>query len=127
MRLNTMVNQVVYAPRAQRISFDMPVRYRQGSQRVSLLLRNLTAMGARVEGLDELRIGDMAMVQLPTLAPKAALVVWTRGDAAGLEFERPLHPDIFEGLVREHAEPRRRTIADLEPEADERPPLPRAA
>ena len=118
---SSMVDRVVYIPTASRVAYDLPVRYRQGSERVALMLHNLTPRGARVEGLDTLQVGDMAMVHLPTLAPKAARVVWTRGDAAGLEFERPLHPTIFETLVEDHAEPRVRTIADLEPEPDERP------
>ena len=118
---SSMVDRVVYISTASRVAYDLPVRYRHGSERVALVLHNLTPRGARVEGLDTLRVGDMAMVQLPTLAPKAARVVWTRGDAAGLEFERPLHPAIFETLVEDHAEPRVRTIADLEPEPDERP------
>ena len=124
---NATISKVVHVPTARRVAYDLPVRYRQGSRRVSLMLHNLTPAGARVEGLEGFHVGDMAMVQLPTLSPKAARVVWTRGTAAGLEFERPLHPSIYETLVREHAEPRVRTIADLEPEPDERPALPSAA
>ncbi|MBU6265926.1 MAG: PilZ domain-containing protein [Sphingomonadales bacterium] len=118
---NSMVDKVVYVRAPSRVAWDLPIRYRQGSKRVSLMLHNLTPRGARVEGLESMQVGDMAMVQLPTLAPKAARVVWTRGDSAGIEFERPLHPDVFESIVNDHAEARIRTIADLEPEPDERP------
>lgn len=125
MWANSMINKVVHVQGPNRVAWDLPIRYRQGSQRVTLMLHNLTPRGARVEGLAEMgadmHVGDMAMVQLPTLAPKAARVIWTRGDSAGIEFERALHPDIYDAIVREHAEPRYRTIADLEPELDNLP------
>ncbi|MDE2406085.1 MAG: PilZ domain-containing protein [Sphingomonadales bacterium] len=114
-------SKVVTRRGESRVAWDLPIRYRQGSKRVSLLLQNLTQRGARVEGLGGMQVGDMAMVQLPTLAPKAARIVWTRGDAAGIAFERPLHPSIFNTIVNDFAQPRIRTIADLEPEPDERP------
>ena len=45
-------------------------------------------------------------------------VSWVRGDAAGFQFERALHPDVFEILVHEHAVARPRLISDLEPEVE---------
>ncbi|MBS0254772.1 MAG: hypothetical protein JSS36_06065 [Proteobacteria bacterium] len=114
----TVVNETVRTPRGQRIAFDVAVRYRQGSSRATVLLRNLTREGARIEGVGHLRVGDVAMIQLPGLAPKAAKVAWRREHAAGFEFERPLHPDIFDKLVEKHAIPRARLISDLEPEVE---------
>lgn len=118
---NSMVDKVVHVPTASRVAWDLPIRYRQGSQRMTLTLLNLTPRGARVEGVPDMRVGDMAMVQLPTLAPKAARVIWRRGSEAGIEFERPLHSSVYDAIVTDHAEPRVRTIADLEPEPDEQP------
>mgnify|MGYP000967719277 CR=1 FL=1 len=114
----SVVNETVHVPRGQRIAFDLAVRYRQGGTRSTVLLRNLTREGARIEGATGLRVGDVAMIQLPTLSPKAAKVSWVRGDAAGFQFERALHPDIFEALVHDHAIARPRLISDLEPEVE---------
>ncbi len=115
---DSLVNETVYVPRAQRVAFDIAVRYRQASRRSTVLLRNLTVEGARLEGVAGLRTGDVAMIQLPTLAPKSAKVSWTRGDAAGFRFERPLHPDVLDMLLRDHAVARPRLISDLEPEVE---------
>lgn len=112
MLLNTLVDTVVYVPRAQRVSFDLPVRLRFGARRVAALLKNLTCGGARIEGLEALRAGDKVTLALPSLAPKSATVAWATGDSAGLEFDRPLHPDIFEELVLHHARQRERTPTD---------------
>ena len=115
---DTVVNETVHVPRGQRIAFDIAARYRQGGARSTVLLRNLTREGARLDGISGLRAGEVAMIQLPTLAPKAAKVSWTRGDSVGFQFERPLHPDVFETLARDHAVARPRLISDLEPEVE---------
>ena len=112
MLLNTINDTVVYVPRAERISFDIPVRYRRGDVRSSTLLINLTSGGARVEGIEDLRCGDKVTLYLPSLKPKEATVVWVMGLGSGLEFDRPLHPDIFESLVLRHARRRDRSETD---------------
>jgi len=118
MWLKSMVDDVVYVPRARRISFDMLVRYRHHGQRATGLVKDLTCGGARIEGLSGLRVDESITLYLPGLKPKDARVAWVAGYAAGLEFERPLHPDIFETLVLHHATSRERTSADETPVTD---------
>ncbi|MBB3953122.1 hypothetical protein [Novosphingobium sediminicola] len=112
MLLNTIDDTVVYVPRAERISFDLMVRYRSLEDRGPTLLKNLTCGGARVEGVAGLRCGDKVTLCLPSLAPKEATVVWLLDLSAGLEFDRPLHPDIFEEMVLRHASQRERSETD---------------
>jgi hypothetical protein len=112
MLLNTLVDTVVYVPRSQRVSFDLVVRLRSQKIRTSILLKNLTTGGARIEGVEGLRAGDKVTLYLPSLKPKEATVMWASEDGIGLEFERPLHPDIFEELVNRHARRRERSEAD---------------
>ena len=107
-----MGDDAIYTPRAERVSFDMPVRYRHEGLRATIWLKNLTCGGARVEGITGLRAGDELTLFVPTLKPKAARVAWTLGQSAGIEFERSLHPDVFEALVNAHATRRPRTEAD---------------
>ena len=112
MRLNSFDDDIIYVPRAERISFELSARYRRGDRRGSMLLQNLSLGGARASGLGELRCGDRITLYLPTLKPKEAVVLWVEGEVLGLEFDRPLHPDIFESLILHHAEQRERTEAD---------------
>ncbi|HZV08357.1 MAG TPA: hypothetical protein VFF94_01320, partial [Novosphingobium sp.] len=79
-----------------------------------------------IEGM-ALATGDVLALYLPSLKPKNARVAWTVGTSAGLEFERPLHPDIFESLVLRHARPRERTETDRLLALDGGPALPAAA
>ena len=135
MWLDRMVNEDTYVPRAERVSFDMLVRYRRDGVRATMLMKNLNCDGARVEGLTGLRFGDTITVMLPSLAPKEARVVWIDGMAAGLEFDRPLHPDIFETLVLHHGQWRERNDTDraargvqkINPSADTPAAFPRRA
>ncbi len=120
MLLNTLTDSVVYVPRSERISFDMMVRYRFDGTRTTTLLRNLTCGGARIEGIEGLRCGDTVTLSLPSLKPKEAKVVWMVGDSAGLEFDRPLHPDIFEELVLHYGRRRDRTDIDRLLQVDNR-------
>lgn len=124
MLLNTLVDSVVYVPRSQRVSFDLMVRCRIGATRTGTLLKNLTTGGARIEGVAGLRYGDKVTLYLPSLKPKEATVVWTDSDAVGLEFDRPLHPDIFEELVLRHARRRERDALDAQTQIISRYELP---
>jgi PilZ domain len=112
MLLNSINDSVVYVPRAERVSFDMMVRYRFEGTRATVLLKDLSCNGARVEGIPHLRMGDLIAIMLPSLKPKDAEVVWTAGKGAGLQFERPLHPDIYEELVLHHGRRRERSDTD---------------
>ena len=115
-----MVDDIVIQPRAERISFDMLVRYRNMGNRATVMLKNLTTGGARVEGIEGLRYGDVITLLLPSLKPKDAHVVWVSGSSVGLEFDRPLHKDVFEGLVLHHGRQRARTEADRALQIDAR-------
>ena len=127
MWLKSMVDDVVYVPRARRVSFDMLVRYRHNGQRAIGLIKDLNCGGARIEGLSGLRVDESITLYLPGLKPKEARVAWVSGLASGLEFERALHPDIFEQLVLHHATSRERTAADEALAATAAPTAPVAA
>ena len=100
-----------FTPRATRVSFDLPVRYRLGGKTAPVMLKDLTTHGARIEGLVGLRYDEVITQLLPSLKPKAAVVVWVKGVAAGLEFQQPLHPDVFNTLVRKHTASQRKAEA----------------
>ena len=67
------------------------------------MLKDLNQYGARIEGLEKLRIDEPIYLMLPGLQPKLAFVVWSRERVSGLEFEHRLHDEVFERLVSEFA------------------------
>ena len=103
MWLKPMLDDMVYVPRPERISIDLEVPAKLAGSRVRVALKDLTCEGARVESMAGLRYDDVFTLCLPSLAPKNATVVWVKNGSAGLAFDRPLHPEVFAGLVRKHA------------------------
>lgn len=97
--------------RFPRIGVEMPVRCKLGVERVTVMLKDLTPYGARIEGLARQRIGEPVMLMLPGLKPKLAFVAWTEPMASGLEFERPLHENVFAKLVSTFAIDHHRRMA----------------
>ncbi len=89
--------------RAPRVGIELPVRCKHGTERSTVILKDLNQYGARIEGLENLRIDDTLRLMLPGLRPKMAFVVWSRDRVCGLEFEHPLHDAVFESLVSDFA------------------------
>ncbi|MDP3551028.1 MAG: PilZ domain-containing protein [Novosphingobium sp.] len=89
--------------RAARVGIELPVRCKHGTDRSTVILKDLNQYGARIEGLQKLRIDEPISLMLPGLQPKLAFVVWSRDRVSGLEFERPLHDDVFDSIVSEFA------------------------
>lgn len=89
--------------RARRVGFELPVRCKHGLVRSTVMLKDLTTHGARIEGIPKQRIGESILLFLPSLAPKTAFVVWSEDKTSGLEFELPLHENVFATLVADYA------------------------
>ncbi|MFN3458179.1 MAG: PilZ domain-containing protein [Novosphingobium sp.] len=89
--------------RAPRVGIELPVRCKRGATRSTVMLKDLNPYGARVEGLEKLRVDEPIYLMLPGLQPKLAFVVWSRDRVSGLEFEHRLHDEVFETLVSEFA------------------------
>ena len=91
------------ARRFPRIGVELPVRVKHGVVRSTVMLKDLTPYGARIEGMDKQRIGEPIMLMLPGLKPKLAFVAWSEPMTSGLEFDHPLHEDVFAALVSDFA------------------------
>lgn len=89
--------------RAPRVGIELPVRCKHGQIRSTVILKDMNQYGARIEGLEELRIDEAIHLMLPGLQPKLAFVVWSRDRVSGLEFEHRLHDDVFQSLVSDFA------------------------
>jgi len=88
---------------AERHAVELLVRYAWKGLRATVMLRDLTRFGARIEGMEALRKGDGLTLFLPGLPPCDATVAWAMGRAAGLSFDTPLALAGLETLVRDYA------------------------
>ncbi|MBX9663849.1 PilZ domain-containing protein [Novosphingobium sp.] len=104
--------------RTRRVGFELPVRCKHGLTRSTVMLKDMTTHGARIEGIPRQRIGDTVILFLPELAPKLAFVVWSKDKTSGLEFELPLHENVFANLVADFAIGHLQRLEMGRPEAD---------
>ena len=89
--------------RAERHAIDLLARYAWKGLRGTVLLKDLTCDGARIEGLEALRQGDGLTLLLPDAPPVEATVAWAIGRAAGLRFDAAIAPDELGRIVRDFA------------------------
>jgi hypothetical protein len=83
-----------------RVAADWTIVLR-GLGRTSLDVRltDISTGGCQVEASGALNDGDHLVARLPGLEPLGAKVAWTDRCSAGLRFDRPLHPAVFELLL----------------------------
>lgn len=103
---NDLYTGVMEIRRTERVAFDLMVRYSLWGYRGTSILKDMTPHGARMDGLNDVRTGDEVIVLLPGLQPKSATAVWVDGSSAGIEFDHPLHGEVFRDLVKHHARAR---------------------
>lgn len=103
MWLDTHSDQYEAQRRAIRVGIELPVRVKHGATRSTVILNDMNVYGARIEGLEKLRVGEPLYLMLPGLQPKLAFVVWSRDRVSGLEFEHRLHDEVFQLLVSDFA------------------------
>ncbi len=63
-------------------------------------ISDLSLGGFRLQSFVKLLPGMDLWIMLPGFAGRQAKVLWARNHEAGCTFERPLHPAIFEHVVR---------------------------
>lgn len=77
---------------------DVCVR-RIGGFNFSVLLRNLSSSGCGIELIEPYDVDAQVITRFSKLDPLGATVRWTNGTVAGIEFNRPIHPAVFEHLL----------------------------
>ncbi len=86
---------------AERANVLIPVRVRRpGESWFKSRIADLSTTGFRLQSFMKLNVGGDVWVMLPGFEGRRAQVLWTRGHEAGCAFERPLHPAIFEHIIR---------------------------
>ncbi|MES1984767.1 MAG: PilZ domain-containing protein [Pseudomonadota bacterium] len=81
------------------VLIDVKLR-RPGETWFSSRIADLSATGFRVQTFVKLTVGMELWVMLPGFEGRKATVMWVRDHEGGCNFERPLHPAIFDHIVR---------------------------
>jgi hypothetical protein len=89
-----------YARRADRVAIDADVSLRRSAQ-LNYRVRAFDASpyGCKVEFVERPELEERVWVKFEGLDAIEGLVVWVEGFIAGVEFVRPMHQAVFEGLV----------------------------
>ena len=77
----------------------MMARFRHGIETVTVMLKDLTPNGARIEGVGQLDDDEAVYLTLPGMKPRLSFVAWANHHCAGLEFSEPLPQAMFQALV----------------------------
>ena len=72
---------------------------RMGSFSFQVPLGDLSPAGCRIELVEFIDVDDHVIARLPGIAPLGGRVTWSDTRCAGVEFERSLHPAVFEELL----------------------------
>lgn len=85
--------------REDRQSVEMLSRFRHGLSTITVVLKDLTQNGARLEGIGHLRRDEAVFLTLPGMKPQLSFIAWSNGHASGLEFSEPLPLEVYKRLV----------------------------
>jgi hypothetical protein len=85
--------------RENREDVEMLAKFRRDLVSSTVILKDLTRFGARIEGVGRLDPDEAVSLALPGCRPAMAFVAWANDHCAGLEFAEPLAGDVFSDLV----------------------------
>lgn len=86
--------------RSDRIPLTAEVALRRpGQHSFRVNICDLSRHGAKVEFVERPRCLDRVWVKIEGLAPLEGSVRWVDGFVGGIEFDRPIHPAVFDALA----------------------------
>jgi hypothetical protein len=88
--------------RHQREQVEMMARFRRDLVNTTVMLKDITRFGARIEGVGLLEKDEAVTLTLPGCRPSLAFVAWATDHSAGLEFAEPLDNAVFADLVTQY-------------------------
>ena len=72
---------------------------RMGSFSFQVVLEDVSTGGCKVELVEFVEVNDHIIARFPGIEPFSAKVSWADARFAGIDFDRPLHPAVFEQLL----------------------------
>lgn len=87
--------------RAERVSLRAEVDFRrQGDHRYQVTISDMSAEGCRIEAPIKVSPGDPLWISLPGLESIQGKARWIENWTVGVEFDRPLHPAVFDHVKK---------------------------
>ncbi|PNU03641.1 hypothetical protein A8V01_23275 [Novosphingobium guangzhouense] len=96
------VDDVGGVRRHEREKVEMLARFRRDLVSTTVVLKDLTPSGARIEGVGTLQPDEVVTLTLPECRPMIAFVAWAGTHGAGLEFVHALPDDLYTELVSQY-------------------------
>lgn len=78
---------------------------RDGSNNYRVQVYDLSEGGCKVEIVERPSVGEGVWIKFERLEALHATVSWIDPPVAGLQFEKPIHPAVFDGLLRRLSQP----------------------
>jgi hypothetical protein len=89
------------ARRSERIVLNAEVLMRRlGKSRYRVRVFDVSPEGCRVELVERPRLDERLMIKFEGLDAMEAQACWVEGSCAGLRFENPIHPAVFELMLQ---------------------------
>lgn len=60
---------------------------------------DLSPQGCKVEFVERPELNERVWIKIAGLEAVQGFVCWLKGSTAGVEFDRPIHPAVFEDLL----------------------------
>ena len=96
------MDQIIPDRRKPRQGTAMPGRLRFNvTTRAAVAVTDLSVHGCRIATATGLAVDSPVFVRLDQLGALRAIVRWQRDGAAGLEFDQPLYPPVYDHLLAE--------------------------
>lgn len=89
--------------RETRHQVEMLARFSRGAGWSTVMLKDLTCGGARIEGIAGLLPDEAVSLCLPGCRSQMAFIAWAGDHCAGLEFAAPLGAQMLAEMVAVHA------------------------
>ena len=76
---------------------------RDGSNNYRVRILDISESGCKIEIVERPSVGEGIWVRFDGLQALHATVTWIAPPVAGIEFDHPIHPAVFDGLIRKFA------------------------
>jgi hypothetical protein len=84
----------------ERVKVESEISLRRlGSFPFEVRLGDLSAGGCKIEMIEFVEVDDHVVARFPGIEPLGARVSWSDERWAGIDFDRPMHPAVFEQLL----------------------------